>query len=566
MGKGIYVEKIIHDKALGGCGGHTLGVFQQKDGSYDGFCFSCQKKVLHPYANLPDNYKPPKPRVKTPEEVKAELKEVLTLPHLDLKDRGLNAKTLKYFGVRVGLDEARAEEISAHYYPYYDDKTNELASFSVRIVEGKRFFRLGSTSNLQPFGWPQAMRSNHSKLFITEGELDCMSLFKIIMTHSTINTPAAVISLPHGASSTAKMAPFIQRIRDKFKETVLVFDMDEPGQIAVDQFLKLMPEAKVATLPLKDANDMLMAGRDKECFDLVMWRARTRLSGKMVSSDELWDVAKKRPEMGVSWPWPTLTDMTRGIRTGEGYYFGAGVKMGKSCIVNALATHFVVEHGERVFLCKPEEAPVVTVRKLAGYAVGRIFDDPKIEFDEEAYQEGANLIGDNVILFDNYQKTDWKDVKEAIRHAVVAQGCKRVIIDPITCFTVGVSAGERNEILVEIASEIAAMAMELDFTYFIFCHLNKPETGKPHERGGAVQSVQFAGSRGMMRSCHYMIGIEGNKDPDLPPEQRNCRDLVLLEDRNFGESGRVHLFYNKDTGILHEIQEHQAFNMGTNED
>lgn len=234
----------------------------------------------------------------------------------------------------------------------------------------------------------------------------------------------------------------------------------------------------------------------------------------------------------------------------------------KSCIVNALAKHFIVEHGERVFLCKPEEAPVVTARKLAGYAVGRIFDDPKIEFDEEAFEEGSRIIGDNAILFDSYQKTEWKDVKDAIRHAVVAQGCKRVIIDPITCFTVGVSAGERNEILVEIASEIAAMAMELDFTYFIFCHLNKPESGKPHERGGAVQSVQFAGSRAMMRSCHMMIGLEGNKDPDLPEEQRNCRDLVLLEDRNFGESGRVHLFYNKATGVLNEIKGNPAFKLG----
>jgi twinkle protein len=322
-----------------------------------------------------------------------------------------------------------------------------------------------------------------------------------------------------------------------------------------------MPEAKIAKLPLKDANDMLKEGRDKECFNIVMFQAKNRLSGKMVSSDDLWGKAKERPAHGVSWPWPEMTALTRGIRTKEGYYVGAGVKMGKSCVVNALATHFIVEHGEKVFLCKPEEAPVVTARKLAGYAKGRIFDDPNIEFDEIAFDEGAEIIGDNAILYDSYQKTEWKDVKEAIRQAVIQHGCKRVIIDPITCFTVGVSAAERNEILIEIASEIAAMSMELDFTYFIFCHLNKPDSGKPHERGGDVQSVQFAGSRGMMRSCHYMIGLEGNKDPDLSPEQRNCRDLVLLEDRNFGESGRVKLWYNRKTGHLNQLTQEQEESM-----
>jgi twinkle protein len=551
MQKGTYVEKIIHDKDKGGCGAHALGIFQQKDGTYNGFCFSCSSFIRHPYAAMPDGYEPPKPRSKTKEEIEQELADIATYPVKDLPDRKLNARTLQHFNVRVGLSEENGTDVAMHFYPY--TKGNAIRGYNVRVVDGKKFFKLGETTGLEPFGWQQALLSKHSKLFITEGEIDAMSLFKIIMMHSTFDSPAAVISLPSGVTSVPMMSPYIGKMKEKFKEVILVFDNDEPGQTAIDNFLKLMPEAKVASLPLKDANEMLKAGMDKECFNTVMFNSRTRLSGKMVSSDSLWEKAKVRPEMGVSWPWAGLTDLTRGIRTKEGYYFGAGTKMGKSCVVNALATHFVVEHGERVFLCKPEEDPVVTARKLAGYAVGRVFDDPKIEFDMDAFDEGASIIADNVILFNSYQKTDWTDVKHAIRQSVVGQGCKRVIIDPITCFTVGISAGERNEVLVEIASEIAAMAMELDFTYFIFCHLNKPDAGKPHERGGGVQSVQFAGSRAMMRSCHGMIGIEGNKDPDLPEEQRNMRDLVLLEDRNFGESGRVHLFYNRQSGQLSQI-------------
>lgn len=50
-----------------------------------------------------------------------------------------------------------------------------------------------------------------------------------------------------------------------------------------------------------------------------------------------------------------------------------------------------------------------------------------------------------------------------------------------------------------------------------------------------------------------MWGLEGNKDPDLPPAERNSRDLVLLEDRLFGESCRIKLFYDNQTGTLNEI-------------
>lgn len=66
-------------------------------------------------------------------------------------------------------------------------------------------------------------------------------------------------------------------------------------------------------------------------------------------------------------------------------------------------------------------------------------------------------------------------------------------------------------------------------------------------------SHQFAGSRAMMRSCHLMLGLEGNKDPNLPEEERDLRKLVVLEDRAFGESGYVDMYYDRRTGILEDL-------------
>ena len=130
---------------------------------------------------------------------------------------------------------------------------------------------------------------------------------------------------------------------------------------------------------------------------------------------------------------------------------------------------------------------------------------------------------------------------------------KDVILDPITAFTNQMGSADANEFLVKMAAELSAMAKDLDFTVYIFCHLKAPNQGESHERGGAVHSNQFAGSRAMMRSCNYMIGMQGNKDPELDDVARNCRDLVVLEDREFGSVGKVPLYWDNRTGLFQEM-------------
>lgn len=230
--------------------------------------------------------------------------------------------------------------------------------------------------------------------------------------------------------------------------------------------------------------------------------------------------------------------------------------------MNEAGAHLIIEHDRTVFMCKPEEENHITAQKLAGIASNSVFHDPKKEFNHEAFERGKRLIDDKAILYGEYGKIDWDALKREIRYVTTAEGVQDIIIDPITCLTVGMPSGVANERLVEIASDMAAMAKELHFTYYIFCHLNSPQSGAPHERGGHVLSHQFAGSRAMMRSAYYLIGLEGNKDPEQP-NLKNVRQLVMLEDRNFGESGKVPLLYNHNTGRL--LESHYEENVNENE-
>lgn len=543
------VEKIKHS-----CGSYALQIFEKDGGGYDGYCFACSTYEPNPYGDKPPGYSPPR-TFKSQAEVQQELSEVGTYPTVDLPERKLKKSALSYFGIKIGLSETDGVTPNAHYYPYYIG--DELIGYKCRIIENKKMWAIGTTKGADFFGWNQAIIAGGKKLFITEGELDAVALFQIMKDHNAGTAYAdlnpAVVSLSNGAGGAAKQfAKMLPEIRKHFKEIVLVFDNDEPGRKATEDVIRICPEAVVASLPAKDANECLIQGRSKAAYSACVFNAIKPKNTRIVRGCDIHQSAKEAPVFGVSWPWKHITEATRGIRLGETIYIGAGQKQGKSEVVNTLAAHFIQEHGWKVFLVKPEESNKKSYKLVAGKVAGKIFHDPNIPFEETAYEKAGAVIQDSLYLLDLYQHVGWETLKADIRAAAM-EGCKAIFIDPITNLTNGMDAASANVKLQEIAQELSAMALDLNVVILIFCHLRNPDSGPPHERGGEVLSSQFAGSRAMARSCNLMLGLEGNRDPNLPREERNLRTLVLLEDREYGETGRYKLYWDQATGLFNEI-------------
>ena len=551
MGKPI--EKLPHrtDKCHSGDG---LQVFLEKDGTYTGYCFACSTFVPNPYGDKPAGYKP-LIKIKTDEEIQQELDELADYHTVDLPARKLKKEYLEYFGVKVGVSEEDGISPTSVYFPFTRDDV--VVGYKARILEPKKFWGVGTTKEVDLFGWSQAQAQGGKKLFITEGEFDAIALFQIMKEHNKgtewAHLNPAVVSLSNGAGGALKqLNKLLPTIRKQFKEIILVFDKDVAGQKAVEDVLRIIPEAMVADLPAKDANECIIQGRSKAAYNACQFQAAKPKNTRIVSGNTIHDAAKVPPKFGMSWPWKHITQATRGIRFGETIYIGAGQKQGKSEVVNTLAAHFIREYGLKVFLAKPEEANNKTYKLVAGKLAGKIFHDPNIAFDEAAYDEAGEVLRDKLYMLNLYQHVGWDSLKSDIRQAA-ADGCKVIFIDPITNLTNGMESGAANVKLQEIAQELSAMALDLDVVIFIFCHLRNPDSGPSHERGGEVLSSQFAGSRAMARSCNLMLGLEGNRDPNLPPEERNIRTLVLLEDREFGETGRYKLYWDKITGLFNEL-------------
>lgn len=546
------IEKVVHD--VPECGSHALQIFQNDDKSYTGFCFACGTFVADPYKDKPAGYKPVKVS-KSKEEIEAEIADVKTYQTVALPDRKLKQSSLEYFGVKVGVSQVDGETPVAHYYPYYSGE--ELKGFKVRVIEGKKMWSMGDLKGVDFFGWPQALAAGGKRLIITEGEIDAMSIYQICKDANAGGKYAdfnpAVVSLPSGAGSAAKaISGAAGAIKRHFKEVVLCFDSDQPGKDAVEAVLKILPDALVAELPFKDANEALMKGRGRQVYQAITFNASKPKNTRLVSATSVVARAREQVPMGFSYPYKKLTEMTRGRRFGETYYFGAGVKMGKSELLNDLVAWDIKEHGWKVFVVKPEESNIRTLQGVVGKLTNGIFHDPAVPFDFDKFDKGVEELADNLVMLNLYQELTWDVLKSDIRSAA-SEGCKSVYIDPITVLSNGVNAADANTLLQKMAQELAAMAMDLQIIVHIFCHLKSPDGGRSHERGGSVESHQFAGSRAMMRSCHSMIGIEGDKSPDLPEDERNLRTLVLLEDRMTGNSGKVPLWWDKRTGAFNEL-------------
>jgi len=547
---GACVEKVLHS-----CGHVALQIFQADDGTYNGYCFSCGKYEADPYNDKPPGYKPVVVK-KTPEQIKAEIEEINGYSVFSLPDRKLRAESLDYFDIKIGVSEVDGGTPVSAYFPYFRDGAH--TGYKARLLERKQMWSVGDCKEVDLFGWDQAVKAGGKKLFITEGEFDAVALYQVLKDRQAgtkwEHLDPAVVSVPHGAAAAAKdMARLLRKIKGTFKEIILVFDKDDAGEKATQEIVQLVPSCVVATLPCKDANECLIQGFSRALFDAVVFNSAKPKNSRIVHGQDLHEAGKEPAVYGASWPWKHITEATRGIRLGETIYIGAGQKQGKSEVVNTLAAHFIREHGWKVFLCKPEEANKKTYKLVAGKLAGKFFHDPTKPFDEAAYDKAGREIGDNLMMLDLYQHVDFATLKGDIRQAVL-EGCKAIIIDPITNFTNGMDAASANTKLQEIAQELAAMALDLNVVIFIFCHLRNPDSGLPHERGGEVLSSQFAGSRAMARSCNLMLGLEGNRDPNLSPEERNVRTLVLLEDREFGQTGRYGLYWDASTGLFNEMR------------
>lgn len=457
-----------------------------------------------------------------------------------LSKRGISAETCKHFGYTVGTRHGTPVQIA----PYYKDGV--LVAQHYRTPD-KDFAWAGEAKGVELFG-QHLWRDGGKKVVITEGELDCMSVSQVQ------GNKWPVVSIPSGSKSAAKSLRANIEWLEKFEEVILMFDMDEPGKEATAECAPLFTpgKCKVASLPLKDANDMLQANRGKELIDAI-WGAKEYRPDGVVSIASIIDDAAEEIVEGRPWFLPKLTEATYGRRDGEIYAFGAGTGVGKTDLFTQSIAYDLLVLKLQVGVLYLEQPKVETARRIAGKAVGKVLHVPRKSTKEERV-EALKLISEtnSLHLYDSFGSAEWDVIKAKIRYMVVGLGCKHIYFDHLTALVA--SEEDERKTLDRIMAEMAALALELKCTIHFISHLTRPE-GKPHEEGGRVQIKHFRGSNAIGMWSHFMFGLERDQQAENEADRKTT--FRVLKDRNTGQATGLTfpLDYDRATGLLSEAED-----------
>ena len=515
-------------------------VYGHEDGTTDTYCFACQAyefkdKIIKRLSNKA-------------EDDRVEMKDIDSLPSLGI--RGVKDAVASLFGVKVGFSPNDGKTIIKQFYP--TTREGQIVGYEERNVLSKAFTSIGDRKgSVELFGTALAKRNGYKNLFITEGCLDAMSLYQVIIE----NTPAkfkefkpSVVSLTRGVASGLKGLINNREFIDKYDNVTLVLDNDSAGLKAQQEILKTFHNFKVAELPLKDANAMLEAGKGKELYTACMWNAKHVRQGEVLDVLDFIDKALEKPKMGISFPWATVTKACFGIRPHTIHIVGAAPKIGKTDHHHQLVEHLAYKEKVKVGEIDLENAPAKTAKKLAGKHDKLDYTRPTVEYDTEVLRATLTDMNGRVRFYDRSASRDWEDIRVAIEEMHLLDDINIFMLDPLTALVSRFTASEANDKLNEIMTDMADLVMKYPITIFCYTHVNpKPKTSKSHEQGGRVYAHEFTGSRAMEKWAHYAHGISRDKTDDCPPERKNMSEFRMIFDRDFGEDYCCDVYFDKST-------------------
>lgn len=465
------------------------------------------------------------------------------VPVLGLQNRRIDTKAMQAYGVTLARDPRLG---MVQVYPYYN-KDKQLVAQHLR-TKTKDFPWRGKPTEAVPFG--SRVRSDTGKrLVLTEGELDALAAYQMF------NYTWPVWSIACGAGPQVKK--YISKHREMFRrfdEVVICFDNDAQGARAAEEAAEIIghDRAKIATLPHKDASDMLkadLAGEFKGCI----YNAKRYTPDEIVTLDDL--DFDKEPELGLDTGFESFDELSLGLRMGEIHVVGAGTAAGKTDFMLQMVKHWMGE-GVNVGTFMLEQAPLETGIRLAGKFVGKPLHIPadQGEWTSEIRADGiAQLKGSpgKLYLYDSFGINEWEVLQERMRFLVHQSDVKVFILDHITALAAA-TTDERKE-LDRILAEMGGLVKELDCAIIAVSHLARPE-GTPHEEGGRVQLRHMRGSHAIGMWAHYAWGLERDQLATDPLERRTTT-VRCLKDRYTGRAtGKTfRIRYDHATGLLEDL-------------
>lgn len=447
--------------------------------------------------------------------------------------RGISQTTFKYYGVRCRVD-AQSKTPLSMVIPWGG------SSKQIRDIQEKRFYMEGSSENAHPlFGMDKFPAASASAITVTEGALDAMSAFDM----NGGKYPCVSVRSSSSAKGDAQAA---FEYLNSFEKIYLCFDTDEPGQKATKAVASLFNPNKVfivqMSAPYKDANDYLRDGKAKE-FTKAWWAAKKhRPKGVVESFDDIKHIIDSADASPVAtWPFPTLQEMTYGIRLQEVNLITAQEKVGKTAFLSCLEHHLIKTTDLPIGIIHLEQAEKRTIQGILNYELGRATHLPDSGISNadllSNYEKLVKKEG-RVHFYKHFGSDDPEVILDVIRYLTAVCGCKFIFLDHITMLVTGSEGDDERRQLDYLSTRLAMMTRELNFTLFLVSHLN--------------DNNQTRGSRNISKVADLLLRLERDIEADSY-EVRNTTKITVFGNRDIAASGPAgYLWFDNKSYTVHE--------------
>lgn len=412
----------------------------------------------------------------------------------------------------------------------------------INRVGGKK--QIKTSKDTQPclFGW-QAMSLDARQVFITEGEIDAMSLHQY-------GLPA--LSVPFGAGNHQWIEYEWDNLA-QFDTVYIAFDQDDPGQKgAVEAAQRLgLHRCKLVELPAKDANLCLQENISRDLLDAFIKEAHSIDPIELKSASVYVDDVIKAfypPDGGMEGlapPWDKAANQIR-FRYDELSIWTGISGHGKSQVLGHVMLD-VMKQGERVCIASMEMRPALLLRRLTRQAT-------TTKTPTEAYiRDVHDWFNDKLWLFNVLGEAKADRIIEVFTYARKRYGVTTFVVDSL------MKCGIPDD---DYRGQKAFIESLCDFKNQYNCHIHLVA----HSRKGESErlppgKLDIKGSGTITDLADNVFTIWRDKSQDeLKPEERdtdkpNAR-LTCSKQRNGEWEGSVWLWF--DPNSCQYLEGHKA--------
>lgn len=488
------------------------------------FCFSCSYFTTATISNGTGNKDP-----------------LVSVHYDDIKTRGLTKESCEF--MCYGLDDN-----NNHVANYY--KGTVLIAQKIR-KNNKKFSILGEGKDLRLWNIDNWRGDKDKVIVITEGEIDAVSVAQA----TNLNIP--VVSLPSGAASAVgALKKDLEKLL-KFKQVILMFDMDEPGQKAAEECAGLFSPGKVciARLTEKDANACLIAGKKEEIVKAVFSSPVYTPPG-LVDWEEL-DVKDLLipDERGLTIGYPKLNNMVRGYVKGRLHTITALSGAGKTTISKEFIYELLTKHSKKIggiFLEESVKESALSLIAIDNDTPIKILRENPSLLKEDIFTKSFNKFKHKIVLTGEFDLSKPEEILTKLEYMAVSKEVDYIIYDNLS-FTIGGSPsseeGERKYIDI-IMGRLRSLVHRTGVGVLMLVQMVKVDIRNMRKDNkdsdwDEIHASDIKGSSSILQGSDTIIALECHK------LQHDLRRIKVLKNRVGGVTGPADtLRFVESTGRL----------------